>query len=322
MFNKNGNSKLRVGVFMGGPSREREISLRSGKAIVQALKTKNYAVFEFTEMDRIIEQLEASKIDVVFVALHGRFGEDGQIQQILEEAHIPYTGCDPKASYLAMHKDLAKEAFTRAGLMTPAWCSGTFECLEELKKVSVPMGFPIVLKPVAEGSSIGLEIVKNSSDLAGAFDRIKKFSSQILAEKFINGRELTVGILGETPLPIVQIKTNRSFYDYEAKYLTGQTEYELPALLPSDITRKVQEVGLKAHRALECRDLSRVDILLDHEEIPWILEVNTIPGFTERSLLPKAALSHGIKFEDLCENILYMALKRKNLNASAKTIRF
>jgi D-alanine-D-alanine ligase len=273
-------------------------------------------------MDRIIEQLEASKIDVVFVALHGRFGEDGQIQQILEEAHIPYTGCDPKASYLAMHKDLAKEAFTRAGLMTPAWCSGTFECLEELKKVSVPMGFPIVLKPVAEGSSIGLEIVKNSSDLAGAFDRIKKFSSQILAEKFINGRELTVGILGETPLPIVQIKTNRSFYDYEAKYLTGQTEYEVPALLPSDITRKVQEVGLKAHRALECRDLSRVDILLDHEEIPWILEVNTIPGFTERSLLPKAALSHGIKFEDLCENILYMALKRKNLNASAKTIRF
>jgi D-alanine-D-alanine ligase len=321
MFNKNESSELRVAVLMGGPSREREISLRSGKAVSEALKRKGYPVIEFTEMDHLAHDLEESKINVAFIALHGRFGEDGGVQQVLEDCKIPYTGSDPKASYLAMHKDLAKQEFEKAGLMTAPWCSGAFESLEKIETASKNIGFPVVLKPVAEGSSIGLEIVEKLEDLSNAFDRIQKISNQILIEKFVEGAELTVGILGEVPLPVVQVKTERAFYDYDAKYSPGHTEYEVPAQLSSQIAEKVQEIGLKAHRSLGCRDMSRVDILLDRDRIPWVLEVNTIPGFTERSLLPKAAFARGILFEDLCEKILIMALKRTVSNASSKTVR-
>lgn len=312
---------MKIAVLMGGPSREREVSLRSGKAISLALQAKGYQVIEITDMDDLPGRLKADSINAVFIALHGRFGEDGTVQGILEEAGWVYTGSDSKASYTALHKDLAKAEFRRAGLMTPEWFSGCFNKCIELEKKLKGMPFPIVLKPIDEGSSIGLEILRSKDNLPQAFERILRFSSHILVEQFIEGRELTVGVLGEQPLPIVEIKTDRSFYDYEAKYTPGHTQYEVPAQLPADIYSQIQTIGLKAHQALKCRDLSRVDILLDRNNTPWVLEVNTIPGFTQTSLLPKAARAAGISFEDLCERIIQMAIKRLDRDASAKTVR-
>ncbi|MBI1870234.1 MAG: D-alanine--D-alanine ligase [Chlamydiae bacterium] len=305
---RNPQSAIRIAVLMGGPSREREISLRSGKAVSQALQSKGYQVFEVTEMDPLVEQLRALKVNAVFIALHGQFGEDGTVQKILEEAGIPYTGSGPQASFWAMHKELAKEKFEEADLLTPPWICADFKNVEVLKRQLNGIGFPLVLKPSAEGSSIGLEIVKTMAHFSLAFERVRSLTQKILVEKFIRGRELTVGILEDQALPVLEIKTDRPFYDYEAKYTPGHTTYEVPAQLPQKIFKNIQDIAWKAHQALGCRDLSRVDILLDESETAWILEVNTIPGFTERSLLPKSALAKGISFENLCEKILERAL--------------
>ncbi len=295
---------------MGGPSREREISLRSGKAISQALQSKNYEVVEITEMDDLESQLKSLNIQAAFIALHGKFGEDGSVQKILEAHHIPYTGSDPKASFLALHKELAKKEFKKAGLATPAWACGCFKDLEHLKKEIKNIPFPLVLKPTTEGSSIGLEIVPNQTLLSDAFARILKVTDEILIESYIEGDELTVGILGEEVLPVLRIKTDRSFYDFEAKYSPGHTQYEVPAQIPPKEFLKAQEIALRAYQSLGCRDLARVDLLLDKQGTSWVLEVNTIPGFTQTSLLPKAAGAIGISFEDLCDRILKMALRR------------
>ncbi|MBI1883818.1 MAG: D-alanine--D-alanine ligase [Chlamydiae bacterium] len=322
---ENKKEKIRVAVLMGGSSREREISLKSGQAVSRALKAKGFDVCEILEMEDLSTRLLNANIDVAFIALHGRFGEDGQVQKILESVHIPYTGCGPEASFLALHKNLSKKVFDRSGISTPAWVSGSFENLNSLESQILKLEFPLVLKPVDEGSSIGLEIVQDLGHLPQAFERIRQVTQEILVEKFIQGDELTVGILNEVVLPIIRIKTDRSFYDFEAKYSTGHTEYEVPAQIPSAIFKKVQDLALKAHRALGCRDLSRVDILLDLENQPWVLEINTIPGFTEKSLLPKAAQAVGLSFEDLCEKILEMALtrihNRVHNHASSKALR-
>ncbi len=302
--------KIKVAVLMGGPSREREISLRSGKAISQALQSKNYDVVEITQMDDLKNQLKSLNIQAAFIALHGKFGEDGTVQKILESCHIPYTGSDPTASFVALHKELAKKEFEKAGLSTPAWACGHFENLEHLKKEIQNIPFPLVLKPTTEGSSIGLEIVQNQALLPDAFTRISKVTDEILIEAYIEGDELTVGILGEDVLPVLRIKTDRSFYDFEAKYSPGHTQYEVPALIPEKEFHKAQEIALKAYQSLGCRDLARVDLLLDKQGTAWVLEVNTIPGFTQTSLLPKAAGAMGISFEDLCDRILKMALRR------------
>lgn len=313
---------MKIAVLMGGPSREREISLRSGKAVSRALQAKGYDVAEITEMDHLEDVLEAKGIQAVFIALHGKFGEDGSVQKILENSHIPYTGSNPRASFLALHKELAKEEFLKAGLSTPAWIYGAFKDVRDLRKVLGPLSFPFVLKPSTEGSSIGLEMVLSMDQLSSAFERISKISNEILIEQFIAGDELTVGILGDEALPVIRIKTDRSFYDFEAKYSPGHTQYEVPARLPKEIFQKVQEAALKAYRALGCRDLSRVDFMLDAQGRPWILEVNTIPGFTETSLLPKAAKAVGISFEDLCDRILKMVLRRMGSHGSTQAVRF
>jgi D-alanine-D-alanine ligase len=283
-------SEIKVAVLMGGPSREREISLRSGKAISQGLRSLGYRVLEITEMENLAEQLLKERVQAAFIALHGRFGEDGTVQKILEDAKITYTGSGPEASFIAMNKNLAKEKFEKAGLKTPRWASGFFENFEKLKLSTDSMRFPIVMKPVDEGSSIGLEIVKVPSDLIEAYGRIRSVSQNILIEEFIQGRELTVGILGEKPLPVVEIRTDRNFYDFVAKYTPGHTEYIVPAELSEAQKKSVQETGLKAYQVLGCRDFSRVDILLD---------------------------AQGISFEVLCGEILSMALKRSEIHAEA-----
>ena len=302
--------EVRVAVLMGGPSSEREISLKSGRSVSLALGSKGYSVVEIDPDQDLKKKITEAHVHAAFIALHGRFGEDGTVQKMLDTWNIPYTGSSPEASFLALRKDLAKTEFDRLNILTPRWSRGPFGRFDNLRDAVEKLGFPVVLKPVDEGSSIGLEMVRSQSELRSAFERICIHSADFIAEQYIQGRELTVGILDGQTLPIVEIKTTRPFYDFSAKYSAGYTEYEVPAVMDSKSSQKIQEYAFRAHCILGCRDFSRVDILLDSDQHPWVLEVNTIPGFTERSLLPKAAAAIGISFQDLCERILKMCLAR------------
>lgn len=333
----------KIGVILGGPSSERDISIRSGKAISNALRNRGHTVIEIGENSPIEEGILTSGIDIAFIALHGRYGEDGTVQQFLEDTGIAYTGSGPVASKKALDKHIAKTIFSEKNIPTPEYIlidvnpvrskphsppkAGTPEIGErtsnEVKPNSIErdlnltiseikdkLSFPVVLKPVDEGSSIGLSIVKQEDELKGAIIEASKYNRKIIVEKYISGSEITVGILGNAPLAVVQIVPKKGFYSYEAKYTSGMTDYIVPARLPPDVYRKVQYLGLAAHNALGCRDFSRVDIRLDPNGNPWVLEVNTIPGFTQTSLLPKSAKAVGIEFSELCERILELALIR------------
>lgn len=304
--------KYRVGVLMGGSSSEREISLKSGRAVFQALKDAGIDVVSidiFKEETNFIKDLVLSyNIDLAFLALHGGFGEDGRIQGILEELGIPFTGSGATASSLAMNKAFSQKIFEKAGLNVPRYyCLDTRH--KNLRKFN---NFPLVVKPASGGSSIGLSIVDNRKDLRSAVDLAFKFGKEVLIEEYIEGREMTVGILEDKPLNPIEIKTKRRFFDFEAKYHTGFTDYIVPAKLPKRITRELKDVGAKAHRLLGCTFFSRVDIILNKEGRPFVLEVNTIPGFTSTSLLPKAAKAAGIDFPELVIKISKSALQKKH----------
>ncbi len=316
-----GNDLGTIGVLMGGPSTERDISLKSGKAVCDVLKTSGVAVVPVDiaadDPQESARRLKDIGIDCAFIALHGRFGEDGQIQQILEELHIPYTGSGVEASKLAMDKIASREAFRRAGLDVPGGfivdkkegCGMTVG----LKAFIEDGGFPLVVKPAAHGSSIGLSIVDNEDQLFKGMETALRYDNRILVEEYIAGRELTVGILGDKALPIVEIIPKNIFFDYEAKYKTGMTEYLVPAPLDDDIARLVGETAVSAHTALGCYGYSRVDIILSSDFLPHVLEVNTIPGMTATSLLPKAAASAGISFEDLCKRLIVYAYEKAGI---------
>lgn len=300
----------KIGVILGGPSSEREISIRSGKAISNALRRFGYMVVEIGEDGPIEEGILVSGIDIAFIALHGRYGEDGTIQRFLEEIGIPYTGSGPLASKRALDKGIAKSIFLENDIPTPEYLIFESDDREAIEKIKDRLGFPVVIKPVDEGSSIGLSIVKEPGQLVGAIANASRYNKRILVERYIPGEELTVGILGSAPLAVVNIVPKEGHYSFTAKYTPGMTDYIVPARLPAHIYRQVQLLGLRAHNALGCRDFSRVDVRLDPDGRPWVLEVNTIPGFTQTSLLPKCALAVGIEFGKLCEMILEMALKR------------
>lgn len=302
----------KVGVLLGGPSSERDVSIRSGKAIAQALRRLGYAVVEIGENGSIEDGILTSGIDAAFIALHGRYGEDGTIQKLLEDIAIPYTGSGPLASKLALDKHFAKDIFVQNEINTPEYI--VIEEGSELnvttEKIINSLSLPVVVKPAEEGSSIGLSVVKEKIHLVNALKDAFSYCKKIVVEKFIQGDELTVGILGDSPLAVVQIVPKKGFYSYEAKYTSGMSEYIVPAKLNPDVYKNVQFLGLLAHNALGCRDFSRVDIRLDGEGKPWVLEVNTIPGFTETSLLPKSANAVGIGFDALCDKILKFAERR------------
>lgn len=294
---------LKIGVIMGGPSSEREISIRSGKAVANALRKRGHNVVEIGEDGSIENGVLAENIDAAFIALHGRYGEDGTIQSFLEDRGILYTGSDPLASRNALDKGIAKSVFLGKGIPTPEYI-----LIEPDDRLNGRMSFPVVLKPVTEGSSIGLSIVWKEEEFENALSEASRYNKRILVEKYIPGEEITVGILGDAPLAVVHIIPKKDYYSYEAKYTSGMTDYIVPARLPFRIYREIQFLGLSAHNALGCRDFSRVDMRLDPDGRPWVLEVNTIPGFTETSLLPKSAKAVGIEFGELCENILKLAL--------------
>lgn len=292
---------------MGGPSAEREVSLKSGQAISRALRGMGLAVLEIGEYEEILSGICTSDINLAFIALHGRFGEDGQIQDELEKLNIPYTGSGVEASRLAMNKILSNQVFQAAGLNIPEYT--IIETEDKLS--SLTFSLPVVVKPSQEGSSLGLSLVKELHQLKPAVEHARKYDDKIIIEKYVPGRELTVSILEERPLPVIEIVPENHFFDYEAKYTEGRSRFIVPAELPVDVFRMAQKLGLAAHLALGCYAYSRADIILGEDGKLYLLEVNSIPGFTATSLLPQAAKASGIDFPDLCLKIMNLAIARK-----------
>lgn len=308
--------KGKIIVLMGGPSTEREVSLRTGTAIYEALLAKGCDVATL-ELDRnIVANLQAAKPAVVFIAVHGKYGEDGVVQGILDLLEIPYTGSGVLASALAMDKAISKKVFMASGVETPRSMilnrqdrhANVDSIIREIEK---ELAMPVVVKAATQGSSIGVTIVEEIDKLAEAINDAYRYSESVVVEQFIRGKEVTVAVWGnDAPeaLPIVEIAPKSGKYDYQSKYTKGATEYIVPARLSPDVTRMVQAAAVKAHEALGCKGLSRVDFMIDEQENFYALEVNTIPGMTGTSLVPKAAAAAGIEFGDFLLRLIGFAV--------------
>lgn len=306
----------KIAVVMGGPSAEREVSLNTGKAILAALKESNYnAVGIDLEPTRFVEQLTEEGIEVVFNAIHGQYGEDGILQGALELLGIPYTGSGVLSSAMAMDKGISKRMFLSANIPTPRSLLFTKADMNRdlVAEIVTEFSIPVVVKSSSQGSSIGVVIVEKSSDLLEAVQQAFKYSDTILIEEFVKGRELTVAVWGNKEpeaLPIIEIVPHSGRYDYHSKYTRGATEYIVPAELNQATSILVQKIAIEAFRILGCSGIARVDIMLDSNDKPYVLEVNTIPGMTATSLVPKAAAAAGITFPALCEQLLYMVTNK------------
>lgn len=288
----------RVGVLMGGRSSEREVSLRSGAAVAAGLRSAGYEVTEVVlEDDRIVlpDTLEA-----VFIALHGRFGEDGTLQALLKKRGVPYTGSGPEASRRAFDKRLTKQILLREKIPTPE-----FEVLRAGSPRRLPL--PVVIKPAREGSSIGVHRVFEEEDWPAALADALQYDEEVIVERFIEGRELTVGLVGEETLPVLEIRPPQGFYNYRAKYTSGQSEYLVPAPIPDEWASRCRALAWRTFRALGAEGMGRVDLRMAPDGTAYVLELNTIPGFTETSLLPKAARAAGLSFPALCDRIMCSA---------------
>lgn len=300
-------------VLMGGVSSERDISMRSGREVSDALRRTGYRVRDIVVDDPEIDRLDGQGVDAAFIALHGTFGEDGAVQALLEERGIPYTGSGVTASRLAIDKIASKIEFGIAQLATPDYvditrCSGEADLFEAVHSI----GAPVVVKPARDGSSLGVRIVSDMNELNRAIHYAGEYGDEIVIERYIDGREFTVGILMDEALPVIEVKPASGFYNYSSKYRDKQTQYITDIDLERSVYDEIQRLALSAHRALGCKDISRVDIILNDLGHPYILEVNTIPGFTKRSLFPKAAETAGIDFDSLCDVITRQAIGRMN----------
>lgn len=331
---------MKIAVLTGGSSAERDVAIASGREIARALRAKGHEVIAIDaaggtlldssaaesgigreppdrdELAGLSERQLAAELerlpdfagtDVVFVALHGGAGEDGRVQALLDLVGIPYTGSGPLGCALAMEKLVSKELLTGGGVPTPAWLAGpaTPQQVE-----SALGGFPVVVKPAHEGSTVGVSVVKRAAELEEALTRAAAFGGEPLIERFIPGRELAVGVLGGAALPIVEIRPQHEIYDYECKYTRGMSEYEVPAPLEPQVEEAARSLAEAAHRILRLSAYSRVDFRLDPDGGLWCLEANSLPGMTPTSLLPKAARAAGTSFERLCERIVELALER------------
>lgn len=305
---------MNVTVLMGGPSEEHDISLKSGIGAAAALARRAFAVAPVT-IPRTVSPADAAiwtaqairrtGAEVVFIALHGAFGEDGTIQHVCEDLHVAYTGSDPAASRIGMDKIASRQRFVQAGLHVPRWRalpsgSREYEWTDGWR-------YPLVVKPSAQGSSIGVCIVQRRESLPAALEEAGRHGPTVLVEEFVQGRELTVGVLGEQVLPVIEVIPKTAFFDFTAKYTAGMTDYQVPAALEPSLATLAQEAGLRAHQAAGCRHFSRTDLILDAHGRAVVLEVNTIPGLTPTSLLPKAAGCVGVSYDALCEQLVQMA---------------
>jgi D-alanine-D-alanine ligase len=296
----------KIGVLLGGLSAEREVSLKSGAAVHQALVAQGYNTVAIDVGRDLADVLKREGIEVAFIALHGRYGEDGCVQGLLELLQIPYTGSGVLASALAMHKLYSKQSFAASGIHTAPFRS--YRRGETVNIANLPFGLPLVVKPVQEGSSVGVSIVKEEAQLAAAVEEAFRYDDEILVEQYIKGQEVQVGILNDAPVGAIEIVPKNEFYDFEAKYTDGMAEHIFPARLEPSLYEKALQVGLSAHRALGCKGYSRVDLLVTPAGDCYVLEVNTLPGMTALSLLPEiAAKGAGLLFEDLVSDIIESA---------------
>ena len=295
----------KVAVLLGGRSAEREVSLKSGGMVLKALRSRGVEAHPFDPAERGLDDLLKERFARAFIALHGRFGEDGTVQGILEWLGIPYTGSGVLASALAMDKLRTKRLWAAEKLPTPA-----YELLGEGTNFRIAarrLGVPLMVKPASEGSSIGMSKVRSAAKLEDAYRFAAKYDPVVIAEQFVDGIELTGAILGERALPLIRLETPRDFYDYQAKYVSDDTRYIIPCGLPARREQELQELCLAAFRSLGCRGWGRVDLMLNRRGRPFLLEVNTSPGMTDHSLVPMAARAVGLSYEDLCVEILQAA---------------
>jgi D-alanine-D-alanine ligase len=295
----------KVAVLFGGRSAEREVSLKSGAMVLEALRGRGVDAHAFDPKDQPLGELIAQRFDRVFIALHGRFGEDGTIQGALEYLGIPYTGSGVMASALAMDKWRTKLMWQAGGIATPEY--EVLTARSDWGAVAQKLGIPLMVKPAREGSSIGMSKVTSMEKVQAAYELAVQYDDVIIAERFIEGVELTAAILNGEALPLIRLETPRIFYDYEAKYFANDTRYICPSGLPADHELAIQQQALAAFELVGCNGWGRVDVMLDRAGQPYLLEVNTIPGMTDHSLVPMAARARGIDFPELCVRILETA---------------
>lgn len=295
-----------VALLMGGTSAEREISLRSGQAVLAALRRQGVDVVPIDPKAGLLAQLAAEHFDRVFIALHGRGGEDGTVQGLLEYLGLPYTGSGVLGSALAMDKLRTKQIWQALALPTPAYVQVEHE--RDLDVALARVGLPLIVKPSREGSSIGMTKVTRAEDLVAAWRRARALDAQVLLESWITGAEYTASVLDDQVLPLIRLETPRVFYDYEAKYFADSTRYHCPCGLAEDQEEALAELALRAFNAVGATGWGRVDMMLDGSNRPWLLEVNTVPGMTDHSLVPMAARAAGIEFDELVLRILAASL--------------
>jgi len=296
----------KVAVLMGGKSAEREVSLKSGNAVLKALTAQKIDAHGIDVDDNILKVLSDGNFNRVFLALHGRGGEDGTIQGALEILGLPYTGSGVMASALAMDKLRTKYLWMGQGLSTPRYCTLTSDT--DFTAVVQQYGLPLMVKPAHEGSSIGMSKVTKADQLKGAYENAAQYDYEVFVEQWITGKEYTVAILGETALPVIRLETPNEFYDYHAKYIANNTGYHIPCGLDTSEELKLQELALKAFKCVDAYGWGRVDVLCDAKGNPYLIEINTIPGLTDHSLVPMAAKAAGISFDELMIRILQTTL--------------
>lgn len=307
--------EIRVALLMGGRSAEREVSLNTGAQVSAALVRAGFDVVEIdTGSDEFVAELAGTEANVVFICLHGRFGEDGTVQGLCELLELPYVGSGVLASALAMDKVTSKLLFVHHGLPTPDYVSLRRGEAYDVERISARLGDKTVVKPANEGSSVGMSIVSGSADLSEAIEKAFKHDRSVLVERFVAGKEVTVGVLGNEdprPLPTLEVVPKHEFYDYESKYVPGMSEHIIPARVSKAAREECQRLSVAAHAALGCRGMSRADTIVTEDGSVLLLEVNTIPGMTKTSLLPDAARHAGIEFPELCRRLVELALEPK-----------
>lgn len=304
-----------VAVLAGGTSLEREVSLRSGRRVADALTDRGYRVSSLDVDAGLVRTLDEGAFDLAFLALHGSAGEDGTIQSLLELLSMPYTGPDVLASSLAWNKPIAQGLYRRAGIAVPDNVVLTQQAFREMgaaaavDRVATELGSPLVVKPATGGSSLGLSVVEDPARLGEAILGAFSYAEAVLVERFVTGTEVAVTILGGEPLPAVEIRPKEGAYDFAARYTAGATEFHAPARLATDVAERCAEAAATAYRAVGARHITRADLIIDADGRPWLLELDTCPGLTETSLVPMAAQAAGLAFEDLCERLVRLALE-------------
>jgi D-alanine-D-alanine ligase len=309
--------KEKIAVLMGGRSLERDVSLKSGQRVASALKEKGYEIKQLDVDENLIPTLDKDRPDLVYIALHGKYGEDGTIQEILEILNIPYTGPGVYSSIIGFDKVLSKEIFKNEGIPSPPFYALSESSFKEmgaselLPDIAEKIGLPLIIKPSAQGSALGIKIAHTSEELPRAIIGALSYDKKVLLEKFIKGKEVSVSILGDETLPVVEIIPKKEYFDFESMYTMGKTDYFIPARIDKELESKVVEIAKKVHKALRCENLSRTDIIIeDGTNQPFVLELNTSPGMTDTSLLPMCAEVAGINFPDLVEKIVKLALDK------------